>query len=77
MLITLMGTPTTRSLRAKTVSLAINIEGGIHSNQSSCYCHKTTSIQQRFGPNRTFFRLQYTNLYSNGKCTNYFDSTLL
>ena len=24
-------------------------------------------MQQRFGPNRTFFRLNYTNLYYNGK----------
>ena len=65
----LIGTPTTQSLRTKTGSLAIIIEGGINSKQSSHYCTKPHQIQQHFGLNRTFFRLHYTNLYNNGKCT--------
>ena len=47
----------------------IIIEGGINSKQSSHYCTKPHQIQQHFGLNRTFFRLHYTNLYTNGKCT--------
>jgi len=31
--------------------------------------YKPHQIQQWFGPNRTFFRLHYTNLYTNCKCT--------
>ena len=44
MAFTLMGTPTTQSLRVKTGSLAtIIIEGGINSEQSSQYCTKPLS----------------------------------
>ena len=64
-----MGTPTTQSLRAKTGSFSNNCRGWNKFQTVFSLLLKPHQIQQRFGPNRTFFRLHYTNLYNNGKCT--------
>ena len=66
---TFMGTPTTRSLRAKTGSFSNNYRGWNKFQTVFSLLLKPHQIQQRFGPNRTFFRLHYINLYNNGKCT--------
>ena len=65
-----MGTPTTER---RLDLLAINIEGGINSKQSSLYCTKPHQIQQRFGLNWTFFRRSSSPLLQlcgggNGYC---------